>query len=109
MMDRASLSALCYIWANAFGILDNMKEYCEKNKCGIRAALDHVGLGLDDKTIADIYELDFDYEDFSVNNFGCCYFPNHEVGDIVTYSDILSVEREYKLIDQYVEDNYFKD
>ena len=104
--DKSAKSELCYIWAKAFCIDDKVSILCRKNHKSIDKVLIDIGLEFTDFIMADIYEVDYDGEDFSVSPYSCGYFPGKDVGDIVSYNDLLRVENTYKLIPEYVSESY---
>ena len=106
--DKSAKSELCYIWAKAFCIEDKVSILCKKNHKSIEKVLNDIGIAFTDFIMADIFEVDYDGEDFSVSPYSCGYFPGKDIGDIVSYNDLLNVENTYKLIAEYVSEN-FKD
>ena len=109
MKDDSAYSELCYRWAAAFGIEDELREKCNKAHRGIQKILDEIGLPLEKYIIADIFDVFYDGDDFSVDYLSLGYFPFNDVGDVVTLSDLVKVDNDYKLIQSYVEENYGSD
>lgn len=106
MKDSTAYSELCFNWAEAFGVSDLIIQSIQKKHKGISKILEEIGIPLEDYIIAEIFELDFDGSDFSINEYSCGYFHGKELSDIVTYSDLIEIEKQYKLIEDYVKENY---
>lgn len=106
--SKSAKADLCYIWAKSFCVEDIADSLCKKTHKSIEKVLNSLGIELSDFILAEIFEVDYDGEDFSVSPYSCGYFPGKDIGDIVDYNDLLEIEKTYKLIEDYVSEN-FKD
>ena len=106
MSDNKSRAQLGFIWAECFGVEDSVRQLMETSHHGVFRVLREIGIELDEWILADIFDVDYDGEQFSVGDYGLSYFPDKEVGDILTYKDLYALEEKYQLISDYVKENY---